>query len=381
MSILEVGVIGTSKKPNESRVPIHPNHLLRIPEEIRRQLVFESGYGKRFGITDNEISRLSAGHTMTREKLLSDIGNVILIKPVLSDLEDLKIGGTLWGYPHCTQQKDITQIAIDRKLSLIAFEEMFTWSPQGNTGRHTFYKNNELAGYCAILHALQLKGIDGHYGDQRKVVILSFGAVSRGAIYALKARGFRDITICIQRPDHEIREEILNCHYVRLNNGIEDESRLIIIEHDGTKKPFSKLLKQADIIVNGSLQDPDNPYMFVTSEEITNLKPRSLIIDVSCDEGMGFPFARPTSFNEPILKIGNIDYYGVDHTPSYLWESASRSISAALIVYLEFFLKGRKYWYNNETIKQALVVDQGIIQHHQIINFQSREEKYPHHVK
>lgn len=381
MSILEVGVIGTSKKPHESRVPIHPNHLLRIPQEIRRQLVFENGYGKRFGVTDNEISRLSAGHTMTREKLLSDIGNVILVKPVLSDLEDLKIGGTLWGYPHCTQQKDITQTAIDRKLSLIAFEEMFTWSPQGNTSRHTFYKNNELAGYCAILHALQLKGIDGHYGDQRKVVILSFGAVSRGAIYALKARGFRDITICIQRPDHEVREEILNCHYVRLKNGVEGESRLIIIEYDGTKKPFSKLLKQADIIVNGSLQDPDNPYMFVTNEEITNLKPRSLIIGVSCDEGMGFPFARPTSFNEPILKIGNIDYYGVDHTPSYSWESASRSISAALIVYLENFLKGRKHWYNNKTINQALVVDQGIIQHHQIINFQSREAKYPHHVK
>ena len=59
-------------------------------------------------------------------------------------------------------------------------------------GRHTFYKNNEMAGYCAVLHALQLKGIDGHYGNQRKVVIFSFGAVSRGAIYALKAHGFRD---------------------------------------------------------------------------------------------------------------------------------------------------------------------------------------------
>ena len=63
---------------------------------------------------------------------------------------------------------------------------------------------------------LRLKGIDGHYGRQRKVVILSFGAVSRGAIYALKARGFRDITICILRPDHLVREEVLGCHYLRM---------------------------------------------------------------------------------------------------------------------------------------------------------------------
>ena len=89
---------------------------------------------------------------------------------------------------------------------------MFVWSPSGQVGRHTFYKNNEMAGYCAVIHALQLRGIDGHYGNQRKVIIFSFGAVSRGAIYALKAHGFRDITICIQRPDYEVREEILDVH-------------------------------------------------------------------------------------------------------------------------------------------------------------------------
>lgn len=72
-----------------------------------------------------------------------------------------------------------------------------------------------MADYCAVLHVLHLRGIDGHHGNQRKVIIFSFGAVSRGAIYALKAHGFRDITICIQRPEHEVREEVLDCHCVR----------------------------------------------------------------------------------------------------------------------------------------------------------------------
>ena len=128
-----------------------------------------------------------------REEILSDIGSAIIAKPMLSDLEGLKKGGILWGYPHCAQQMEVTQTAIDRKLTLIAFEDMFVWDPKGRIGRHTFYKNNELAGYSAVIHALQLKGIDGHYGNQRKVIIFSFGAVSRGAIYALKAHGFRDI--------------------------------------------------------------------------------------------------------------------------------------------------------------------------------------------
>ena len=376
--MLKIGVIGTSKKPNERRVPIHPDHLKRLPYEILKHLVFEKSYGEPFGMEDSEIASLTRGHTMKRQDLLSKLGNVIIAKPVLSDLQSLKEGGLLWGYPHCTQQQEITQTAIDRKLTLIAFEEMFVWGPKGQIGRHTFYKNNEFAGYCAVLHALQLKGIDGHYGDQRKVLIFSFGAVSRGAIYAIKARGYRDVTICIQRPDHEVREEVLDCHYIQIQQGQKNEPRLIAVEHDGTKSSFHKLMSEADIIINGCFQDTANPYMFINSDELHHLKRNSLIIDVSCDEGMGFYFAKPTSFNDPMFKVGNIDYYGVDHTPSYLWESASRSISAALIIYLKTVMEGSKAWHHNETIKRAIVIDQGVIQKTQILSFQNRKHKFPH---
>lgn len=376
--MLKIGVIGTSKKQNERRVPIHPDHLVRLSESVRRQLVFEEGYGEPFGVPDDEIASLTSGKTMKRQELLSDIGNVIIAKPVLADFEILKEGGMLWGYPHCTQQREITQIAIDRKLTLIAFEEMFVWGPQGRAGRHTFYKNNELAGYCAVLHALELKGIDGHYGDQRRVFIFSFGAVSRGAIYALKARGYRDITIFIQRPDHEVREEVLDCHYLRIVDGKENEPRLMAIEHDGTKRSFHELVSEADIIINGCFQDTDNPFMFINHDELDCLKPKSLVIDVSCDEGMGFSFAKPTTFDDPMFKIGTVDYYAVDHTPSYLWESATRSISAALIVYLKTVLEGAESWHGNETIRRAIVVEEGVIKHPQILSFQNRHYEFPH---
>ncbi|MFH1851896.1 MAG: N(5)-(carboxyethyl)ornithine synthase [Candidatus Neomarinimicrobiota bacterium] len=377
MNKLKFGVIGTSRKEDEQRIPIHPEHLIRLPEQIRRQLIFEEGYGTPFGITDSEMSEQSGG-VATRHELLADIGNVILAKPVLADFEELCEGGILWGYPHCVQQRSHTQAAIDRKQTLIAFEDMFVWAPNGQIGRHTFYKNNEMAGYCAVLHALRLKGIDGHYGNQRKVIIFSFGAVSRGAIYALKARGFRDITICIQRPDHEVREEVLDCHYVRIREGDAGEARMLVVEHDGTEQPLTDLINQSEIIVNGTLQEPDHPLLFVTEDEIACLKPGCLIIDVSCDEGMGFFFAKPTTFKNPMFKIGMVDYYAVDHTPSYLWESASRSISAALIVHLPTVLAGYESWQQNETIRQAVNIDAGVILKPDIITFQNRETFYPH---
>lgn len=376
MNNLKIGVIGTSKKEDEKRYPIHPAHLSRIPEELRKQLIFEEGYGLPFGITDEQIASQTGG-IASRHDLLSKIGTVIINKPILEDLQDLCIGGTLWGYVHCVQQRDITQAAIDRKQTLIAFEDMFVWA-NNIQGRHTFYKNNEMAGYCAVKHALQLKGIDGHYGNQRKVIIFGFGAVSRGAIHALKAHGFRDITICIQRKDCEVREEVLDCHYARIQHGINNEPRMMVIEHDGTKKPLTDLISQSDIIINGIFQDTQNPTDFIIEKESSYLKPKSLIIDVSCDEGMGFFFAKPTTFKKPLIKYKTIDYYAVDHTPSYLWESATRSISGALIVYLSTVLAGRKSWQKNETIRRAINIENGVIQNSAILSFQNRELNYPH---
>lgn len=380
MSELTIGVIGTSRKTDERRYPIHPAHLVRIPEKLRKNMIFEQGYGAAFNMSDEDVAALTGG-IATRSDILTQLGTVIIAKPVLADLQELKEGSTIWGYVHCVQQQAITQAALDRKLTLIAFEDMFVWSPQGNVGRHTFYKNNEMAGYCAVLHALQLKGIDGHYGNQRKTIIFSFGAVSRGAIYALKAHGFRDITICIQRPDHEVREEVLDCHYVKIRPGIEGEARMMVIEHDGSQRPLTELISEADIIVNGTYQETANPVNFIIESEADCLKPNSLIIDVSCDEGMGFFFAKPTTFKHPMFSYKTTDYYAVDHTPSYLWESATRSISAALIVYLPTILAGSEQWQKDETIRRAINIEYGIIKNKAILAFQNRESTPPYRLQ
>jgi len=153
---------------------------------------------------------------------------------------------------------------------------------------------------------------------------------------------------------------------------------MVVVEHDGTTRPLADLIGEADIILNGTYQDTENPIDFVTEAESDCLKPDSLIIDVSCDEGMGFFFAKPTTFKNPIFKYKTIDYYAVDHTPSYLWESATRSISAAVIVYLPTVLAGWDSWLKNETIRRAININGGVIQNPSILSFQKRELSYPH---
>ena len=83
------------------------------------------------------------------------------------------------------------------------------------------------------------------------------------------------------------------------------------------------------------LQDTDAPLVFVTDDDLAALAPGTMVIDVSCDEGMGFSWARPTTFADPTFTVGhNVLYYAVDHSPSYLWGSATWEISEALLPFL-----------------------------------------------
>jgi len=154
---LRLGVIGSSAKENERRLPLHPEHLGRIPEELRGSITLEHGYGEHFRRSDADLAPYVAGFA-SRDAILADSEVVLLPKPQHEDLERMGQGNVLWGWPHCVQDPVLTQIAIDRRLTLIAFEVMNHWTIDGAVGLHVFHKNNELAGYCSVLQALELAG-------------------------------------------------------------------------------------------------------------------------------------------------------------------------------------------------------------------------------
>ncbi len=375
MSEYTTGIVATSRKENEHRRPIHPRHLDRIPEELRPNLRFERGYGRRFGVDDSEIEPFCGG-LLERREIMETCDLVVLPKPVREDFLELRDGAILWGWPHCVQQQELTQIAIDKQLTLIAFEAMFRWRGGDSRGVHIFYKNNELAGYCGVLHALELIGIDGHYGPHREAAVLGFGSVSRGAVYALEGRGFTDITIYTQRPPHLVRDQKFGCRHHQMRHA---ESMQAVFP-GGAHRPLADEIAGADIIVNGTLQDTDHPLMYLASDDIGKLKQGSLIIDVSCDLGMGFPFARPTTFEEPTFPAGAATYYAVDHTPTYLWDAATWEISESLLPYLPTIMGGPEHWQENDTVTRAIELRDGVIQNPKILSFQHRREEYPHRI-
>ena len=369
--------MGRSQKENEHRLALHPQHLDRIPEDLRSRLYLEEGYGARFGVSDAELGELVAGVRGHRD-LVDECDVILQPKPLHADIAELREGQVLWGWPHCVQDHALTQLAVDRRLTLIAFEAMNHWKPDGSFNLHVFHKNNELAGYASVLHAMTLAGITGNYGPRLRAVVIGFGATARGAVTALTALGVGDVDILTHRQVAAVASPI---HSARILHFDPDETKGRV-SHAVTPEgrvPLAEFLGEHDIIVNCVLQDTDAPLVFMTDDDLAALTPGTLVVDVSCDEGMGFSWAKPTTFAEPTFVVGhNVLYYAVDHSPSYLWGSATWEISEALLPFLRTVMEGPAAWDHDPTVRRAIEIRDGVIQNAAILSFQGRAPAHPH---
>jgi alanine dehydrogenase len=208
--------------------------------------------------------------------------------------------------------------------------------------------------------------------------VISFGAAGRGAVRALLALGVHDVAVLTHRSVAAVADPIPPARLVHYERHQPDSSRAVVLGDAGSR-PMAHFLADYDVTVNCILQDTDAPLMFVTADEVAEFPAGRLIVDVSCDEGMGFEWARPTSFRAPTFAVGSgVHYYAVDHSPSYLWNSATWEISEALIPFIPAVMAGNAGWGASETLRRAIEIKDGEVLNPKILSFQSRSSEFPY---
>jgi len=372
-----LGLLATSSMENERRLPLHPHHLDRIDPDLRAAMIVERGYGADVGLEPGYVES-RVGRVADRAEVIASAQVLLLPKPQEADVRQLPAGSVLWGWPHCVQDASMTQLAIDGRLTLIAFEAMNHWTRRGDFSLHVFHKNNELAGYCSVLHALSLIGSTGDYGPRLSAVVIGFGATARGAVTALRAHGVHDVQVLTQRGVAAVGAPIHAAHIAQLSTDDGPMHLSEVLTEDG-EMLLPDFLAAHDIVVNCTLQDVAAPLTYLRTEDLAAFAPGSLIVDVSCDAGMGFEWAQPTTFDLPMLRVGDgVHYYAVDHSPSYLWNSATWEISEALLPFLRTVMEGPAVWADDLTVSRAVEIRDGVVVNPSILSFQGRAATYPH---
>lgn len=356
-------------------MPIHPLHIGRIDPDVRSRMLFEQDYGRHFGIGDTQIER-EVGGIASREQIFARADVIVLPKLTRRDVAAVRDGQVLWGWPHLVQDPVMTQLAIDKRLTMIAWESMNRRTARGEFIQHVFWGNNELAGYASVMHAMALRGRTGAYGRPLSAAVIGFGNSGRGAVAALRAFGVDEIAVLTHRRAAALAVPDARVHHFE---GDERNPGRTRTDTEAGPIPTAAFLARRDIIVNCVLQDTDAPVIFATDQELAAFRPGSLLVDVSCDERMGFECARATTFDAPIIAVGNgVHYYGVDHSPAYFWDSATGEISEALLPYLGIVAAGPGAWEQDPVIGDAIEIRDGIVRNEKILSFQGRRAAYPY---
>ena len=310
-----------SHKENEQRRALVPEHIRKMAHP--EQLWFETGYGDVLGLCDADYTELGC-HICSREQVLQQD---IICDPKIGDAEylnDLHMGQTIFGWVHATQNRDITDAIVNNGLTAYAWEHMH------ETGRHVFWRNNELAGEAAVMHAFQCYG---RMPYETHVAVIGRGNTARGAIKLLNMLG-ADVVQYDRRTEELLRREI------------------------GTY----------DVVVNCVLWDVLRKDHIISREDLKRMKPGAMIIDVSCDRGGGIETCVPTTIAEPVYQVDGIVHYAVDHTPSLFYKTFTWNNSAILYPYLEELMAEKP----GEVLKNALIIEKGKILDPEIIAFQNR---------
>jgi alanine dehydrogenase len=221
---------------------------------------------------------------------------------------------------------------------------------------------------------MQLEGTTGEYGRRRRAAVIGFGATGRGAVLALRALGINDVTVLTHREANAVAAPI---HSVRLITYARGGDGTLTV--DSRPETMAEFLAGHDVIVNCVFQDTEAPVTFVSFEDAELFPRGTTFVDVSVDAGMGFEWARPTSFVDPTFEVvPGVTCYAVDHSPSLLWDSATWEISRALIPYLRQLCDGPGAWDGEETLRRAIEVRDGVVENPRILSFQERDRDYPH---
>ena len=250
----------------------------------------------------------------------------ILVKsaPIVEeDIELLQFNQTIISPIHLALMKaDLLQKMMDKKITAISFENL-----KDDSGTYPIVRSmSEIAGSAIMLIAGQylssanhgkgvlLGGISGI--APAKVIILGAGTVGEFAARTALALG-----ASVKVFDGSVYR------LERLQNNIGQRLWTSILE----PKMLAKQLRTCEVAV-GALGSTTGVTPLVVSEEmVSNMRPGSVIIDVSIDRGGCFETSEITTHEKPVFLKYDVIHYCVPNIPSGFARTASQAISNVLM--------------------------------------------------
>jgi alanine dehydrogenase len=311
-------------KNHEYRVAITPAGVHELVTHGHEVFV-EKDAGVGSSIPDEDYQAAGAQTLGTADDVWATGDLILKVKePVEQEYGRMREGQTLFTYLHLAADKRLTEELVARKVTGIAYEtvelpdrSLPLLAPMSEVagrlapqvGAHTLMRAE---GGRGIL----MGGVSGVYAA--KVVVIGAGVSGMNA--AAIALGMQAEVLLLDRNIQRLRDvdRIYQGHMQTVASNTYEIERACL---------------DADLVIGAVLVPGAKAPKLVTNELVSRMRPGSVLVDISIDQGGCFEDSRPTTHADPTYKVHNSVFYCVANMPGAVPHTSTYALTNVTLPY------------------------------------------------
>ncbi len=341
-------------KDNEYRVAITPagvHELARGGHEV----FVEAGAGRGSSLPDEDFTAAGATVLPTADAVWERAELVLKVKePVPGEYHRMRPGQVLFTYLHLAASRECTDALMSRSITAVAYETV----QLADGSLPLLAPMSEVAGRMAPqvgAHHLQsdgggrgvlMGGVSGVYAA--KVVVLGAGVSGMNA--AAIALGMQAEVLLLDRNVARLRtaDAIYQGHLQTVTSNAYEIERAVL---------------DADLVIGAVLVPGAKAPTLVPSALVARMKPGSVLVDISIDQGGCFEDSRPTTHASPTYRVHDAIFYCVANMPGAVPHTSTYALTNVTLPYaVEIANRGwREALRADDALAQGLSTHQGAL--------------------
>jgi alanine dehydrogenase len=317
--------IPKERRPFEYRVGLSPSGV-EILHQHNHTVFVEHEAGAGAGFSDQEYERAGASIVYSTEEVFGRVELLLKVaRPMENEIDQLLPGSIIAGMLHLAsaRQNKIDDL-LKNKVTAIAYEQIQETDGSLPVLRPFSQIGGAMSAEVAarLLHSDQggrgmlLGGIPG-------VPPAEVGIMGAGTVGTYAARAFTGLGAHVTVLDRDMSA------LQRLNQCNSNVVTMLSTEHN-----IARMCEYADVLVGAVLVPGERAPIVVSREIVRKMKPRSVIIDISIDQGGCIETSRPTTHDHPTYVDEGVLHYCVPNMPGVVARTATYGFVNAAIGYI-----------------------------------------------
>ena len=317
-------LVGVPKeiKTHEYRVGLTPSSARELTARGHGVLI-ERGAGLGISATDADYQRAGAEIVDSPDEIFARAELIVKVKePQAGERARLRAGQVLFTYLHLAPDPEQTRALVDSGATCIAYETVT--SPEG--GLPLLAPMSEVAGRMSVQAGARcLERENGGMGillggvpgvPPARIAILGGGVVGFNAAQIAVGTGAqvalidRNIEV-LRRVDRLLGSRVITVYSNRDN--------------------IERQVLAADLVIGGVLIPGAATPKLVSRELVSRMKPGSVIVDVSIDQGGSIETSRPTTHAAPTYVVDGVVHYCVTNMPGAVPRTSTYALNNATL--------------------------------------------------